>query len=119
MFLAKREESRNFDVCFGCFLVFGREKNKCVERLGKMRISKKSVSSLSVGCLGLFIALGAFFEAATLQGPSASKGLKMCGSWYPWKDLDFQFLKKCGTQKSNGWIKSYDSGKLAVHQSVC
>ena len=40
-FLVKREESRNFDVCFGCFLVFGREKNKCVERLGKMRISRK------------------------------------------------------------------------------
>ena len=43
MFLVKREESRNFDVCFGCFLVFRREK-KCVERLGKRQISEKSVS---------------------------------------------------------------------------
>ena len=42
-FLVKREESRNFDECFECFLVFGREK-KCVERLGKRRILEKSVS---------------------------------------------------------------------------
>ena len=27
---------------------------------------KKNLSSLSMGCLGLFIALGAFFEAAAL-----------------------------------------------------
>ena len=43
MFLVKREESRSFDVCFGCFLVFGREK-KSVERLDKRRILEKSVS---------------------------------------------------------------------------
>ena len=34
MFLVKREESRSFDVCFGCFLVFGREKKR-VEKLGR------------------------------------------------------------------------------------
>ena len=45
MFLVKREESRSFDVFFGCFLVFGREK-KYVERLGKRQISEKSVSPI-------------------------------------------------------------------------
>ena len=43
MFLVKREESRSFDVYFGCFLVFGREK-KSVERLGKRQILEISVS---------------------------------------------------------------------------
>ena len=44
--------------------MFRREK-KHVERLGRRQISEKSVSSLFVGCLGLFIALGVLFEVAT------------------------------------------------------
>ena len=72
---------KNNTLCFlgVFFLVFGREE-KCVERMGKRRISEKSFSSLFVGCLRLFIALGAFFEETALQGLSASKGLKMNGS---------------------------------------
>ena len=42
MFLVKREESRNFDVFFGYFLVFKREKKKkCVEKLGRKQTSRK------------------------------------------------------------------------------
>ena len=37
----------------------------------------------------------------------------------PWIDIDFQFLKTYGTQKSNGWIKSYGSRKFAVLRSIC
>jgi len=49
--------------------VFGREK-KCREELGGEQISKKkNVSSLFDGCLGLFIAPSAKFEAATLKPP--------------------------------------------------
>ena len=109
MFLVKKEESRNFDVCFRCFLVFRREK-KCIERLGRRRISKKKNKIkcvLSNGCLGLFIASGTFFEVRALVGPPASNLL------HPWIDLHFQFLKRYGTQKSNGQIKSYGSGKLS------
>ena len=45
--------------------MFRREK-KHVERLGRRQISEKSVSSLFVGCLGLFIALGVLFEVVAL-----------------------------------------------------
>ena len=71
-----------------------------------------------MGCLGLFIAQGAFLEATALQGPPASQGPKMNGSWNPWKYLDFLFLKRYGSWKSNGWIKSYGSRKFVVHRSV-
>ena len=71
MFLVKREESRSFDVCFGCFLVFGRDK-KHREELGREKILEKCVSLWFDGCLRLFIALGAFFEAVAIQGPPAS-----------------------------------------------
>ena len=62
VFLAKREESRDFDLFFrvflGVFLVFGREKKKCREQLGRKKILEKCVFSLSGACLGLFIASG-------------------------------------------------------------
>ena len=71
MFLVKREESRYFDVFFGCFLcvlVFGREK-KYVEKLGKEKNSKKKcVFSWLKGCLGLFIALACFSRQRLLKG---------------------------------------------------
>ena len=47
------------------FGVWEREK-KCVENLGSKQISEKCEFSLFVGCLGLFIALGAFFEVMAL-----------------------------------------------------
>ena len=51
------------------------------------------------------------------------------GNWWPFKghqcqttsdqaDLHFQFLKRCGTQKSNSRIRSYGSRKFVVRQSV-
>ena len=41
MFLVKREESRNFDVFFGYFLVFKREKKKmCREAWQKANFKK-------------------------------------------------------------------------------
>ncbi|KAK9986904.1 hypothetical protein SO802_031855 [Lithocarpus litseifolius] len=37
-------------------------------------------------------------------------------SWASNIDLDFQFLKRYGPQKSNDWIKSYDSRKFVVQR---
>ena len=57
---------------FGVFLgVWKRE--KCREELGREQILEKCVSSKSDGCLGLFIDPSAFFKAAAIQGPLASK----------------------------------------------
>ena len=54
--------------------MFGREK-ECREKLGKRENFRKNVSSpWSDGCLGLFIGLGANFEAVAVEGPLASKG---------------------------------------------
>ena len=48
-----------FLECFWVFfLVFGREKKKCREQLGRKKILEKCVFSLSGVCLGLFIASG-------------------------------------------------------------
>ena len=106
----------------GVFSVWKRKKT-CREAGKKANFrgekkKKKKKSFLFVGCLGLFIALGVFFEVAALQGPPASKGPKMNGSWHPWKDLDFLFLKRHGSWKSKGWIESYGSWKFTVHRSA-
>ena len=58
------------------------------------------------------------FEAAALQGPSPSNLLGWVWSWNLWKYLDFLFLKRYGSWKSNSWIKSYGFRKLVVHRSV-
>jgi len=42
--LVRREESRSFDVYFGCFLVFGKEKKR-VEKLGSNQFPKKKKKS--------------------------------------------------------------------------
>ena len=68
MFLVKREESRDFNVFFGCFLVFGREKKR-KDQWGKRQVLEKCVFPCSGVCLGLFIALSALFEAAANIGP--------------------------------------------------
>ena len=57
-------------------------------------------------------------KVEALEGPSPRKGQQKCGSWQSWKDLDFLFLKKYGSWKSNSWIKSYGSRKLVMHQLV-
>ena len=38
--LVRKEESRSFNVCYGCFLVFGREQKR-VERLGRRQTLEK------------------------------------------------------------------------------
>ena len=75
-------------MCVLVFFVVWKREKTCREagqktnfrKKKKKKKEKKSVFSLSVGCLGLFIALGMFFEVAALQGPPASKGSKMNGS---------------------------------------
>ena len=76
MFLGKREESRDFDVffffwsVFGLFLVVGKGKN--IERNWiEKKFQKKCVSPQFDRCLGLFIAPSAFFEATAIVGPLA------------------------------------------------
>ena len=70
------EESRDFDVFFGVFFFWHlEEKKKCREELGKEQILEKMCVPWSNGCLGLFIALGVFFKAASIVGPSASNHL--------------------------------------------
>jgi len=74
--LVEMKESRNFDVFFGVFLVFGRERKRR-EKLGQRENfrGKKKVSSLFGACLGLFIALGAKIEATAIVRPPASNPL--------------------------------------------
>jgi len=70
-------------------------------------------------CLGTFYSLDTLYKAMDLQGLPSSKGFGLDWSWHSWKDLDIPFLKRYGTWKSNGWIKSYGCRKLVVHRSVC
>ena len=114
MFLVKREESRGFDVFF------------CVWKRGKI-CRRHSGREQNPGRLLLFFVwrvTGAFyspsmiFKAMALQGQLPSNSLWLGWSWHPWKDLDFLFLKRYGTWKSNGWIKSYGFRKLVVHRLV-
>ena len=55
MFLVKREESRSFDVFFGCLFVFERGE-KHVEKPGKEQNSAKNDSPQCERCVWLFIA---------------------------------------------------------------
>ena len=113
----KREESTSFDVFFGCF--FGVWKRK-------KRVEKPSREQ-NLGKCDLFQVWGVpwaiycpspNYKATALQGLSASNLLWLGWSWKTWKGFDFLFLKRYGTWKSNGQIKSYGSRKLAVHRSV-
>ena len=75
----RREESRGFDVFFGCFVcVFGIwKREKCVEKSGREQIfRKKCLSPLVCGVLEAIYSPGMRFEVAALGGPPASKGLK-------------------------------------------
>ena len=77
MFLVKREESRGFDVFFGCFVcVFGIwNREKCVEKPEKEQKIRKMSSSPGLKGAWAIYSPDAFFEAAALQRLPASKGL--------------------------------------------
>ena len=114
-----REQNQQTLMCFlGVFGVCKRE--KCVEKpyKGKKK-SRKCVLLLVWGMPGAIYSPDTNFEVAALVGLPASNLLWLGWSWKPWKYLDFLFLKRYGTRKSNDRIKSYGSRKLEVHQSVC
>jgi len=67
---------------------------------------------------GLFYSLDTNYEVVVLVLLPPSNGPGWAWSWHHWKYLDFEFLKRYGTRKSNGQIKSYGSGKLAMHRSM-
>ena len=61
-----------FLECFWVFfLVFGREKKKCREQLGRKKILEKCVFSLSGACLGLFIASSEKIERGHCKAASS------------------------------------------------
>ena len=100
-----------------CFLGVWKREETCRET-GQRAKLRKCLPFLVWRVLGAIYSPDAPFEVATLQGPLASKGLWLDWSWLPWKYFDFLFPKRYGSWKFNGWIKSYGSWKLAVHQSV-
>ena len=100
----------------GVFGVWKREKH--LGKLGRKQYFKKNGPSLVWGVLRAIYSPNTNFKVAMLQGPPASKSLWSGWSWHFWKGLDFLFLKRYGTRKSNGWIKSYGSWKFVVHWSV-
>ena len=57
MFLVKREESRDFDVFFGVFLVFGRERKRR-EKLGQRENFRKMCALPIRGLPGAIYSLG-------------------------------------------------------------
>ena len=73
VFLVKREESRDFDVFFwsffGPFLVFGRERKKRREELGREQILEKCVSLSLIGAWAYCRAVGGHSRAASVKPP--------------------------------------------------
>ena len=102
-------------VFFGCL----EERKMCRETRQRAENLEKCLPPLVWRVLGAIYSLSMRFEAAALQGPLDSIGLKMGWSWHPWKYFDFLFPKRYGSWKSNSQIKSYSSRKLAVHRSIC
>ena len=73
-----REESRGFDVFFGCFVCdFGNwKREKCVEKLGREKKFRKNVFlPWSEGCLELFIALACVSRRQPLEDCWPKEGL--------------------------------------------
>ena len=118
MFLVKRRIKRLWCV-FCVFFVFKRLENG-VKNVQEESRTQGDFLFLVWRRLGPFKAPAWFTRRRPLLGCRwpPSKGLKSSWSWHPWKDLDFLFLKRYGTWKSNSQIKSYGSRKLAVHQSA-
>ena len=104
VFLMKRRIKRLWCV----FCVWREDKSS---EFYRQRAGSQDVSFFILEVLGVFYSLSTNYEVVAL-------GLGWGWSWHPWKDLDFQYLKRYGTRKSNGRIKSYGSGKLTVHRSV-
>ena len=115
MFLVKREESRNFDVFLGVLFlfVFGVWKREKTCREARQGAENQKNFSLVWGVRGAI-----YSPRREFRGSGPSKAIKKCGSWYLWKDLGFLILKRCGTWKSNGRIKSYGFLKFAVRRLV-
>ena len=76
MFLVKREESRNFDVLFVCFLCLKEKKNE--QKASKLSIGTRETSFLVWKVPGTFYSLGVNFKVVALVGPlPPSKGHRL------------------------------------------
>ena len=100
-----------------CKNAFGRER-KCVENIQAKSRTPESLLFFGLEVPRAFYSPGTDYKVATLQGPPPANFLRWIWSWKPWKNIDFQFLKRYVTWKSNSRIKSYGSWKLPVHQSM-
>ena len=94
MFLVKREESRNFDVFFGYFLVFKREKKKMCREAWQKANFKKMWSFFGLRGAWAIYSPSTLYKAMALVGLPALKGLKMCSYGHPWKDVDIFVSEK-------------------------
>ena len=99
---------------FGCFLCLQEGENVQKNKVERKNQEKKMILLLSEGCWG-FLQFRCKFRGG---GPSASNLPQSDWSWHFWNGLDFLFLKRYGSWKSNGWIKSDGSQKLVVHRSM-
>ena len=116
VFLVKRRINRLW-----CVFCVWKRGEKLKNRPGKEQAARKSFFFFfffGLEVSGAFYSPNTNYKATALQGPPPLNGLGSSWSWHPWKDFDFLFLKRYGTWKFNGQIKTYDSGKLVVHRSV-
>ena len=113
-------EERRIKMLWCVFWVFfGVWKREKTSREAMQKANfRKNVCPLVWGVPRAIYSPDMLYKVVALERPSASKGLKMGGSWHPWKDLDFLFLKMYGSWKSNDQIKSYGSRKFVVHRLV-
>jgi len=110
-------EERRINKLWCVFCVWKRGKT-CRKHPGRGKNSEKMISFLVWRVPRAFYSPDTILEATALQGTPPSNGLWLGWSWHHWKDLDFLFLERYETWKSNGQIKSYGSRKLVVHRSV-
>ena len=91
-------------MCFleSFWVFFGVLKREKMQREARQKgIFRKNMSSPVWGVLGAIYSLWRENQGGGL-----------------WIGLDFQFLKRYGTQKSNSRIKNYGSRKFTMHRSV-
>ena len=105
-----------FWVFICVFCVWERGKT-CRKTRQRAKLSKKWFSSVWKVRVA-FYSPNSNFEAVALEGPPPLKGLQLVWSWHVWKCLEFLFLNRYGSWKSNGRIKSYGSQKFVVHWSL-
>ena len=106
-----------FRVFFRC--LFGVWKREKTSREARQKENFRKISVLGLGRARAIYSPSREFRGG---GPwravvGSSRDVASKASWF-WKDIGFLILKRCGTWKSNGWIKSYGSLKFAVRQSV-